>query len=129
MEVFRYAVSSEWERINREGALKPRYRNGEFRPIYAIPESPNLWDYRELLEMIRWIERISGESVTILMKFGIPLGLKRQCFVQEGSEGPEVKQETRRHASLYRSEDYRCPEFIIYEEIPLSEISLVGDVR
>lgn len=129
MEVFRYAVNSEWERINREGALKPRFQNGELRPIYAIPESPDRWDYRDFFEMIRWIERISGEPVTILMRFEVPLDPEKQCFVQEGNEGPEVKRENRKHGSLYRGKDFRCPEFIIYEEIPLSAISLVGKVH
>ncbi|MBI2196156.1 hypothetical protein HYU45_00945 [Candidatus Daviesbacteria bacterium] len=126
MEVFRYATSSEWQHINKIGSLKPKHLNGDFQPIYVIPEHPLLWGHRETFELIRWIETVSGEPVNALMKFDIPI-LKPGivCYVQEGNSEPWFKMETRKHVSLYRRGDYTNPEFAIYEEIPRSEIFLV----
>ncbi len=69
---------------------------------------------------------MSGETVNILMKFDVPI-LKPEftCYIQEGNAEPCMKFDTRKRACFYRREDYINPEFAIYEEIPLSEISLV----
>lgn len=126
MEVFRYATSSEWQQINKAGALKPKHLNGDLQPIYAIPEDPFLWGHRETFELIRWIETVSGEPVNILMKFDVPIHKPEfTCYVQEGNAEPWLKIDTRKHVSLYRRGDYLNPEFAINEEIPVSEISLV----
>ncbi len=125
MEVFRYATSSEWQQINKTRVLKPKHLNGDYQPVYAIPEHPFLWGQRETFELIRWIEKISGEPVTILMKFDVPLRLDFSAYVQEGSVEPWLKKDTRKHVCFYKRADYLNPEFAIHDQIPISEISLV----
>lgn len=106
--------------------LKPKHLNGDLQPVYAIPEDPFLWGHRETFELIRWIETVSGEPVDILMKFDVPiLQPGFSCFVQEGNIEPWLKMDTRKQACFYRRNDYQNPEFVIYEEIPISAISLI----
>lgn len=128
MEAYRFATSQEWSRVNEERSLKPNFIDNTLHPIYAIPESPIQWGTRGTFELIRAIEKVSKQEVSVLMKFEVPTDTPSLLyFVQDGFEVPWLRKETRRPAYLYPSERYyfKCPEFLIYATIPIEKLSLV----
>lgn len=125
MEVYRYTIPTEYRKIDESGFLTS-WDNQNRRPLYTLPQDPLLWGLDDTRNLLKWIERISGQHASILMMFDINItDASSPIYVQEGCVQPWFKNDSKKHISLYSRNDYEKPEVLIWTPIPKQQIKLV----